>query len=40
MTTNQSYGSHYTKPLNKQQMASSTLDFLRQSDPQNFIQQQ
>lgn len=41
-TNNSQYGSHYkkTSSLNKQRMASSTLDFLKQSDQKGFIHEQ
>lgn len=41
-TNNQSYGSHYrkTSSLNRQQMATSTLDFLKQNDTNGFIHEQ
>ena len=41
-TNNQSYGSHYNKSssVNKQRMANTTLDFLKQNDGNDFIHQQ
>lgn len=38
-TNNQQYGSHYgrSNSVNQQKMVTTTLDFLKQSDPKNFI---